>query len=129
MFGRVPASLIVKNIWTEFPEGVGQPFHQAYEKAMAEQVFVQTESYYAPWKRWFENRIYPSPDGISIFFQEITDRVQAERAARENAELLRGQNRALELIAQGAPLEQTLDLLLRSIEAQSPGMLCSVLLL
>jgi PAS domain S-box-containing protein len=129
LFGRRPEDLIGKNIWTEFPEGVGQPFHQAYEKAMAEQVFVQTESYYAPWKRWFENRIYPSPDGISIFFQEVTDRVQAERAARENAELLRGQNRALELIAQGAPLEQTLDLLLRSIEAQSPGMLCSVLLL
>ena len=27
MFHRDPASLIGKHIWTEFPEGVGQPFH------------------------------------------------------------------------------------------------------
>ena len=28
MFGREPASLIGKHIWTEFPEGVGQVFHR-----------------------------------------------------------------------------------------------------
>ena len=26
----------------------------------------QMESYYEPWKRWFENRIYPSPERLSI---------------------------------------------------------------
>ena len=34
------------------------------------------------------------------------------RATLENAELLEGQNRVLELIAQGAPLAEVLDLLL-----------------
>ena len=32
LFGRKPKDLIGKHIWTEFPEGVGQPFHRAYEK-------------------------------------------------------------------------------------------------
>ena len=32
MFGRDPADLIGKHIWTEFPDGVGQPFHRTYEK-------------------------------------------------------------------------------------------------
>ena len=59
LFGRRPEDLLGRNIWTEFPEGVGQPFHLAYEKAMAEQVPVQMENYYEPWHRWFENRIYP----------------------------------------------------------------------
>jgi PAS domain S-box-containing protein len=36
MLGRDPQSLIGKNIWAEFPEGVGQPFQQEYERAMAE---------------------------------------------------------------------------------------------
>ncbi len=67
--------------------------------------------------------------GFRIFFHEITERKQAEQVARENAELLKGQNEVLELIAQGTPLPKTLDFLLRFIEAQCPGMLGSILLL
>jgi PAS domain S-box-containing protein len=129
LFGRRPEDLIGKNIWVEFPEGKGQPFHLAYEKAMSEQVFVEMENYYEPWQRWFENRIYPSDDGLSIFFHEITERKRAEQAAHESARLLNGQNEVLELIARGAPLQDTLSLLLHVIETQSPGMLCSILLL
>jgi PAS domain S-box-containing protein len=129
LFGRRPEDLIGRHIWTEFPEGRGQPFHLAYEKAMAEQTFVELESYYAPWDRWFENRIFPSADGLSIFFHEITDRKRAEQTAGDSVRLLEGQNRVLERIVRGDPLEQTLDLLLRFIEAECPGMLASVLLL
>jgi PAS domain S-box-containing protein len=129
LFGRQPDELVGRHIWTEFPEGVGQPFQLAYQKAMDEQIFIEMENYYEPWDRWFENRIYPSPDGVSIFFHEITERKHAEQAARDNAALLRGHNQVLELIARGEPLEHTLDALLRLIEAQCPGMLCSILLL
>ena len=129
LFGRQPEDLLGHHIWTLFPEGVGQPFQLAYQRAMVEQVFIQIETYYEPWDRWFENRIYPSPDGVSIFFHEITDRKRAEQAAGENAALLEAQNQALQSIARGEPLERTLDLLLRAIDAQCPGMLSSVLLL
>jgi PAS domain S-box-containing protein len=71
LFGRRPEDLVGRHIWTVFPEGRGQPFHLAYERAMADQVFIEMENYYEPWKRWFENRIYPSPEGLSIFFHEI----------------------------------------------------------
>jgi len=43
--------------------------------------------------------------------------------------LLAGQSRMLEMIAEGAPLLSILDSLLRMLEQQSEGMLCSVLLL
>ena len=129
LFGRNPEDLIGRHLWTEFPEGVGQPFHLAYERAMVEQVPLQIENYYEPWDRWFENRIYPSPDGLSIFFHEITDRKRAEQLAGESAELLRGQNEVLQLIAEGRPREAALDALLRVIEASCPGMLSSILLL
>jgi len=84
-----PADLLGKHIWTEYPEGMGQPFHRAYEQAMAEQQPVLLEEHYAPWGRWFENRIYPSPEGLSIFFTEITERKQAEIALRESQSRLR----------------------------------------
>ena len=88
-FGRLPEELIGKHIWIEFPEGMGQPFQLAYERAMVEQVPIQIEEYYAPWNRWFENRIYPSPEGISIFYQEITERKRTEATLEENEERLR----------------------------------------
>lgn len=78
LMGRNPQELIGKHVWTEFPEGIGKPFHLAYEKAMQEQVFQYIEEYYPPYDKWFENRIYPSTEGLSIFFHDITDRKKLE---------------------------------------------------
>jgi diguanylate cyclase (GGDEF)-like protein/PAS domain S-box-containing protein len=88
IFGRDRESLIGKHIWTEFPEGVGQPFHIAYEKAMATQEPIQFEELYPPWQRWFENRIYPSPNGLAIYFQDVTERRRREDEVRELSERL-----------------------------------------
>src|SRR5687767_13418098 len=49
MFGRAPRDLVGKHIWTEFPEGVGQPFQLAYERAMTSQKPIVIEDYYQPW--------------------------------------------------------------------------------
>ena len=78
LLGRPASALIGKHIWTEFPEGVGQPFYNAYQHAVQEQMFVRIEEYYIPWDRWFENRIYPDPQGLTIYFTEITERKRAE---------------------------------------------------
>ncbi|HYS52596.1 MAG TPA: EAL domain-containing protein [Thermoanaerobaculia bacterium] len=88
IFGRDRDSLIGRHIWTEFPEGVGQPFHLAYEKAMATQQSVQIEEYYPPWDRWFENRIYPSPNGLAVYFQDVTERRRKEDQLREMSDRL-----------------------------------------
>jgi hypothetical protein len=90
IFGRRPEDLIGKHLWTVFPEGVGQPFHRAYQQALAEQTPIHLEDYYAPWDRWFENVIYPSPDGLSIYFHDITERKRAEaEVARLHEDLRR----------------------------------------
>lgn len=92
LLGRSPEDLIGKHIWTEFPEGVGQAFDQAYRKAMAEQKPIHLEGYYPPYDRWFENRIYPSPEGLTIYFHDITQRVlqQAELVRRATEDELTG---------------------------------------
>jgi PAS domain S-box-containing protein len=46
-----------------------------------------------------------------------------------NEQLRVGQTKLLEMVARSAPLKQTLESLTRLIEGQSPGVLCSVLLL
>lgn len=84
LLGREPARLIGRNMWTEFPEAAGQGFHRACERAMNEQVPMQVEEHYPPTEAWFENRIYPTPDGIAIFFSDVTERKRAERELEQH---------------------------------------------
>jgi PAS domain S-box-containing protein len=57
------------------------------------------------------------------------ERRAASAVLHASGALLKSQNHVLELVARAAPLQETLDTFLRSIEAQSPGMLASILLL
>ncbi|MBD2346794.1 PAS domain S-box protein [Anabaena subtropica] len=89
IFGKEPQDLIGKNIWQEYPEEVRQNFYEACNQAFTEQNLIQVEEYYSSSQRWFENRIYPSVEGISIFLKEITKEKQTEIALRESEENLR----------------------------------------
>lgn len=89
MLGRVPEDLIGRNYWTEYPEAKGTPFANAYMQALETQQPVVLEEHYAPWNRWFENRIYSSQEGLTVFFTEITERKLAEIALRHSEQLLK----------------------------------------
>ncbi|HEX8777458.1 MAG TPA: EAL domain-containing protein, partial [Rhodanobacter sp.] len=88
LLGRHAEELIGKHIWTEFPESADPSFRQACEQAMAEQRPQTIEAWYAPHERWFENHIYPSADGLTIYFQDVTARKQAEQQLRQQQRLL-----------------------------------------
>jgi PAS domain S-box-containing protein len=66
--------LIGKNMWEVFPEAVNLPFYKYYHRAIQEQVSVNFEAYFPPFKTWFDVRAYPSPNGLSIYFQDITEK-------------------------------------------------------
>jgi diguanylate cyclase (GGDEF)-like protein/PAS domain S-box-containing protein len=85
---RDPAQLIGKNIWEEFPRAVDLPFAHAYRRAMATQTPVFLEDYFPILDRWFENRIYPSPDGLTVYLNDITDRITAEERLRQQRRML-----------------------------------------
>ena len=57
------------------------------------------------------------------------DATSADRAGSATTRLIEGQNQVLERIARGEPLQPTLDLLLRIVEAQFTDVLCSILIL
>jgi diguanylate cyclase (GGDEF)-like protein/PAS domain S-box-containing protein len=76
MFGRSAEELVGRHIWEEFPEGRDEPFAHAYREAMHDQTPRSIEAYYPPYDRWFENRIYPSRDGLTIYFHDVTERVR-----------------------------------------------------
>ena len=89
MLGRNAKDLIGRHVWTEFPEARGQTFQLAFERAMQEQRPTQLRDFYPPWKKWFEYRAYPSPEGLSIFFSDVTEQVEAQEELRSTNEQLR----------------------------------------
>ena len=87
---RRPARrLIGKTLGEAFPEVLDHPFYHVYQKAMTERIPQTIEAYYAPRARWFENRVYPTPDGIAIFFRDVTERTLTEQRLRETEERFR----------------------------------------
>ena len=69
--------------WEEFPDLISSVFYEECHEAVAKQVGVSFEKYYRPLKVWLEVRAFPSHDGISVFFHDISKRKQMECALRK----------------------------------------------
>ena len=97
------AELLGKGQWELFPEASHRRFGTEYRRAVAEGVPVHFEEFYPePLNRWFEVRAYPSAEGLSIFFSDITERKRFQR----DLELAR-----LEAVADSRRLEAVMDAL------------------
>jgi PAS domain S-box-containing protein len=85
---RPREELLGKNVWEEFPEAVGSTFYREYHKALREQTTVDFEEYYPPLETWVDVRAYPSEDGLSIYFRDVTERRRAAERLLFQAQLL-----------------------------------------
>jgi PAS domain S-box-containing protein len=74
--------LVGRLLWDAYPDLVGTVVQTEYERALREHVPVSFEIPYAPLDGWFEVRAFPGPDGLSVFFREISERKRAERLRR-----------------------------------------------
>ena len=86
---RIPQNMIGKNIWAALPDSANEPIFHALHRAMKDQQYIQIEDYYSPNDKWFENHIYPSPNGLSVFFRDITEKKKSEFALKESEEKYR----------------------------------------
>lgn len=85
---RTRSQLLGKNIWQEFPEAVGLKFYEHYHQATSQQSSVQFEEFYPPLNAWFAVHAYPAKDGLSVYFQDITERKQNEVKLLESQQRL-----------------------------------------
>ncbi len=84
---RNPADLIGKNFWTEFPLAEHTMFHEKFYKSISDQKNVHFESYAPALGIWIENHMYPSSDGLSVFFRDITEKKKSEESLRHSEEV------------------------------------------
>lgn len=96
--------ILGQNLWDVFAEAVDLPSYTNYHRAMHQKINVDFEDYWSNLGKWFDISAYPSPDGISVFFKDITERKKANEKLEElNTEL---KQRADELAASNEELEQ-----------------------
>lgn len=86
---RDPAELIGTNFWDNHPEIKGQPIENALLTAMNDQQYIHLEYYYEPFERWYENHFYPTGNGLTIIFRDITKKKKAEEELKLSSSLLK----------------------------------------
>jgi PAS domain S-box-containing protein len=80
--------LLGRSVWDEFPDAVELDFYEQYHQATRTGERVTFEAYFPPLETWFQVNAYPFEDGLSVFFDDITDRRAAEETLREREEYL-----------------------------------------
>jgi PAS domain S-box-containing protein len=104
VLGRDREELLGGDIWQLFPAAVGSDFELRYRQAMATGQPQTFEAHYPePLNGWYEVRAWPGPDGLSVYFLDITARREAQ------AEVERVALRSALLAEVTAELAGTLD--------------------
>ncbi|MFC7132190.1 MULTISPECIES: bacterio-opsin activator domain-containing protein [Salinibaculum] len=88
IIGEQAEGLVGQNLWEAFPEAVDTVFEEEYRHAMESQEMRSFEEHYEPLDTWVEIRAYPSEDGLSIFFQDVTERKRARAELQESERAL-----------------------------------------
>jgi PAS domain S-box-containing protein len=96
LLDRQPGDLLGRVIWDEFPGLVGSEFERAYHRVANERITLSVTSFYPDHDRWYEVHVYPAADGISIYFQDVTERKQAEAEVERLTEASEQQRRIYE---------------------------------
>ncbi|HEY8601577.1 MAG TPA: ATP-binding protein [Thermomicrobiales bacterium] len=78
------AAVLGRQVWEAFPQIIGSTFYHHIERAVTEERAVEFEDGSPQYDIWLIGRVYPSPDGFAIYFQDVAARKQAE-TAREQA--------------------------------------------
>lgn len=79
--GIFRGDVLGKNVFDVFPKARGAELGERYRKAMEEGSLQLFETSYRDerFEAWYDVRIYPTESGISVFFQDISDRKRQQR--------------------------------------------------
>lgn len=71
--------LIGHSIWEVFPEEYNKSFYQHYKDAFETGRSVHFEAFLERVNKWLEVKAFPSEEGLSVYFNDVTDQVKAKQ--------------------------------------------------
>lgn len=81
-------ALLGCNIWEVFPQSLGTAFQTEAERAMKQEHTASFEAFYAPFGSWLAVDVYPSVQGLAVYFRDVTERHEANQRLLEEQETL-----------------------------------------
>jgi PAS domain S-box-containing protein len=74
-------NVLGKNVFEIFPNAKDAELGEKYRLAMEKKVFQSIETSYRDerFEAWYDIRIYPTDNGLSVFFQDITEQKRQQR--------------------------------------------------
>ncbi len=86
---RTREELLGEDLWETFPEVTASVIEEVYRRAMRTGVSEVIEGYYwEPFDRWLSIRVYPSEQGLAVYFQDVTEQHRAQLTLAWQADLL-----------------------------------------
>jgi len=110
--------MLGKRLWDMFPRADEVSFGLKMREAVASGTPTHTLDFYPePINKWLDCFYYPSSDGLSIYFHDVTAKLEAEEALQRSEKLvLAGQLAASISTEIKAPLETAANLLTLSLQ-------------
>jgi len=79
VLGRSECELLGEVVWDVFPEVADTVIPDRFREALDAQESRTFETYYGAFDIWVAVKIYPSESGLSVYFQDVTERKERER--------------------------------------------------
>ncbi|MFC7213955.1 PAS domain-containing sensor histidine kinase [Saliphagus sp. GCM10025334] len=77
--------LLGESLWEMFPEAAEvDEVWDAFHTAMETQEQTSYELYFEPLDFWVEANLYPSETGVSVYFRDVTERIEREQELAES---------------------------------------------
>ncbi|MDQ1239202.1 MAG: two-component system, cell cycle sensor histidine kinase and response regulator CckA, partial [Thermodesulfobacteriota bacterium] len=91
LLGKPRQEVLGQKLFDAFSEARCSISEEKYTMALREKVSVSFETYFEvpPYVNWYDVRVYPQPQGISVYFQVTTERKLKEEALRQSEEKFR----------------------------------------
>ncbi len=84
LMGKGRTDLIGTIIWRYFPEATDLAFRATAQQVIQENQPATFEAFYEPLAKWFENRIFPTQDGVTVVAHDITERKRAAERLKQS---------------------------------------------
>jgi two-component system, cell cycle sensor histidine kinase and response regulator CckA len=95
MAGGKREDYIGRNHWEAFPATIGSAFEDAFRRAIAGEHAARVTAYYPPRGIWIEATAYPSPDGLTVVGQDVTQRIHANELTARLAAIVASSDDAI----------------------------------
>lgn len=89
VLGRPKHEILNMNLWEVYADSMESTSYKKYHEAIETNRVVRFEDYYPPLDKWYEISAFPSENGLSVYFKDVTERLHYIKAIeKQNKNLM-----------------------------------------